>query len=432
MSAVMGGLKSALDLALALPSKWEGVPTGAGSPYANLKAFVEKVWGDFAAYVATNFPKDSTAVANLPVVKSFAEAMGAVMGALGSALDVMKGLQGYIPLLNTRIKDFIGSVTYAYGLVQTYATGAGVAAGTAATKAFAEATSAVFAALTAALGLFKALVEPGNGLTASVDDFKTRLSSLVSRISIVLGAWKTYVETEANTTWGPTSQAFKIKIDGVFGTLKTALDLFAALNTTGMPSPSQISAFLTQVLGLFSSFVTGIGTTPAQVGTAATATDTTLSNWRKAWEADAMNWYNVGWSFAGMFGAGWGASMKFQTQAGSFMLQSTIAVTEAIKTAIKTAFGIHSPSSVMHGFGLNVAGGLGLGMLAGLPDVQAAAASLYQAAQPSMNLGGSWDVNNSRVITVRFEGQAGGGVPLTPQQFDQLTRQLSYQIRIGA
>ena len=430
MQGVMGALKGALDLALALPSQWEGVPTGEGSPYANLKAFVEKVFNDFSAYVATNFPKDSTAVANLPVVKSFAEAMGAVMSALGSALDVMKGLQGYIPLLNSRIEDFIKSVTYAYGLVQTYAVAN--TAGTAATKTFAEATSSVFGALKTALELFKALVEPNNGLNSSVDDFKTRLQSLVSRIDIVLTSWRTYVQTEANTTWTPAAGAFKSAVDGVFSTLKSALELFKDLNTAGMPSPDKISAFVTQVLGLFAQFTTGMTNVPTQAGGAAQQTQSTLTGWAKTISEDASRWYDIGWMFAGMLSAGWYESMKYSISTSGAMYQSTLLVTDAVKATIKKAFGIASPSKVMFGFGEMVTAGLGGGILAGLPGVQAAASSLYDVASPVMSIGGEWDVNNRRIITVRFEGQAGGGVPLSPGQFDALKRELAYAISIGA
>ena len=155
LNDLMGGLKTALELALAIPEKWETPPMGEGSPYEAFRAFVLKVFADFAAYVQANFPTDSEAAKNLPVVQAFAESMGAVMGALGSALDLMTGLQGYIPLLNTRIENFIESVKYAYGLIQTFALAN--TEGTAATQKFAEAAQAVFSALSTALELFKNL-----------------------------------------------------------------------------------------------------------------------------------------------------------------------------------------------------------------------------------------------------------------------------------
>jgi hypothetical protein len=41
-------------------------------------------------------------------------------------------------------------------------------------------------------------------------------------------------------------------------------------------------------------------------------------------------------------------------------------------------------------------------------------------------------VSGERRIVVEFRGQAGGGVPLTPQQFSSLKKELAYAIRIGA
>ena len=528
LSSLMGGLKAALDLALGLPSNW----TAPGQYWADFVAWVEGVFDYFSAYVERNYPADSNAAKNMPMVKAFGEAMTAVFGGLGAALNVFGGLAGYIPILRSRFAAFLDDVTFAYGIIKTYATGEGVQDGLEATTKFATATGAVFQALSSALGVFKQLSE---GTGSPVETFKTQLQRLIERISITLGAWKTYIQTEAAGNWTPASATFVNTLNSIFDTLKRGLDLFVALNQSGLPSPSQLTAFVNAIIALFAQLTAGIRGVPTQLDTSGTGISNELRSWPAEWRplldgyggfgqslaqalaygfktqienkaagwaggnislavgsllgsiqtihvitardavgfqlglalvngmiaawsdntartllANAMAYGPVGTLPSWMVSTGYwqfwnggytlGNAMAYgladgikNAAAGIKITDSVTVVIEAIKLAIKTAFGIHSPSRVTTGYGAQIASGLALGMLSGVGQVTRAGDALAAAVGPYMDVPtGSYAVQSERRIVVSFEGQAGGGVPLTAQQFDALKRSLAYAIRTNA
>jgi hypothetical protein len=129
-----------------------------------------------------------------------------------------------------------------------------------------------------------------------------------------------------------------------------------------------------------------------------------------------------------------GIAAGINTGSGNTSITTAItALVERMVAATTTALQAHSPSRVMAVVGNYIPLGLAEGITAGIPDVQTAAAALAGAVEPSLSelFGANTAVSTERRIIVAFEGQAGGGVPLTPDQFYQLKRDLSYSIRMG-
>jgi len=128
------------------------------------------------------------------------------------------------------------------------------------------------------------------------------------------------------------------------------------------------------------------------------------------------------------------------TRAGNpvagILRDATTALVNFITTQVKNQLGIASPSKVMAALALNIPSGIAQGITAGIPDVTAASRQLAAAIEPGLTglfpAGGDYAVSNERRIVVEFRGQAGGGVPLTAQQFSALKSELTYAIRLGA
>jgi hypothetical protein len=307
---------------------------------ADVFALVNKI----AIWAAGNLTEESAKAAGL-----FGDATGGLFGGLADAVSVFKDLQSYIPVLNSRIQGFLDSVTYAYGLIEDYASHAGVQAATAATTAFATAAGGVFGMLGTALGVVKQLTD---GAASSALTFKIRMADLIERIAGTLSAWRAYVAKENLVSWLPTATEFGTALEQVFGVLERALNLFTALGEHGLPSMAQFQDFIDYVAKIMQSIAGGLG----------------------------------GGGDAESLGAGLG-------------------------------------SAIGHGMALGLAGATA--------EVQAAARQLALAVEPGL-LGGSYTVTSERRIVVEFTGQAGGGVPLNPAQFELLKNELAYAIRIGA
>ena len=479
INALFTGLKAALDVFSGLIAQTLVFDSRIDTFLAQVVVVMQAV----SAYIATTARPVADATTT-----AFGAAIGAVFGGLKAAIDVFKDLQGYIPILSTRIQNFIASVTYAYGLVQSYATGAGVQAGTTATTAFANATSAVFGALSSALGLFKQLVE---GTDTPTEVFKQRMALLVERINGTLSAFKTYVTDALGTAWLPAANSFTTAINAVLDVLKKALDLFVALDEHGLPSMAQLQDLIDYILRLFATLTSGVGAfipiVDTTIGDIAVKigglpkklpTDATIYNWgaNVGYQfIGGLNWIanytgatgmptviaGAGQTLAGYLNSAFGpnsalpATMRaFGQTTGNQMIAgiargiapATSAQATVLMAAMRTLvnfttttvakeLGIASPSRVMAALFAQVAAGAAVGILAGIPDVQAATRQLAAAVEPGLTgLFGSpaLAVSNERHIVVEFRGQAGGGVPLSAQQFDALKSELAFAIRLGA
>jgi hypothetical protein len=289
LGAVMGGLQAALQTA----ANFQFTEPN-GNTWAAFEGWVEEVMYRLTAWVQATYPEGG----DFEPVSSFGQAMNAVFGGLGAALDVFKGLQGYIPILESRITNFVGSVTYAYGLVQAYATGAGVEAGTAATTAFANAANAVFQALGSALQVFGQLTE---GTDSSVEVFKRQMADLIERINGTLGAWQTYVVDSLGATWLPAAEAFNSAVSQVLDVLKKALDLFVALDEHGLPSMAQLQDLIDYTLALFAEFSAGLLASMLGVQDAAGGIGDAVGGLPSELPPDSEmhSWgYNIGWQMA--------------------------------------------------------------------------------------------------------------------------------------
>jgi hypothetical protein len=136
--------------------------------------------------------------------------------------------------------------------------------------------------------------------------------------------------------------------------------------------------------------------------------------------------------------AGMAAALDPATATGKSGLAAALdALVDWIEEQVRASLGISSPSRLMQELFATVPAGAAAGILAGLPAVADAAGQLALAVEPAVGglfggAGYSYEVSNERRIVVEFRGQAGGGVPLAAQQFEQLKRELVYAVRTGA
>lgn len=132
-------------------------------------------------------------------------------------------------------------------------------------------------------------------------------------------------------------------------------------------------------------------------------------------------------------GLAWGIDPAHSGQIPA--LQTAInALIAWITNYVQGALQIASPSKVFTRIGQFIPAGLAQGIENGIPTVSAALGQLAAVVDPlaSGMFGMDTAVTSERRIVVEFRGEAGGGAPLDPQQFNALKRELAYAIRLGA
>jgi len=483
LSSVFGGLQAALSMAADF-----SFTEPDGDTWARFETFTEGVFYRLNQWVVATYPMTvEEAQTAFGPVTAFGNAMSAVFGGLTAGLDLFKGLQGYIGLLNSRIESFLGSVTYTYGLVEEYALGPGVQDGLEATSAFATAVGVVVGAIGQALSVFGQLTD---GTSSDLEVFKRRMADVIERMSGTLTAFDEYVVAERDATWIPIATDFSAAVMSVLDVLQRALDLFVALDEHGLPSMAQLQDLIDYTLQLFATFTAGLfgagtdvegaggaiigaiigiedglpdhdttATWGAGIGTGITdglywaavtasmmphyvymTTDTLLALLTTAFGYSSQTrqtTYGFGVAIGQdlVRGISWGVDPNGGLGLAYLGALNTAihSLTAYIEAAVRDELGIASPSRLMADLALNIPLGMAQGIEAGIPDVARATAQLADLAAVAGGQfsSGRFEVDSRREVIVRFEGEAGGGVPLDAQQFNDLKRAIIYQIQLG-
>ena len=423
LNSLMGGLRSALELASSLPLTWD-VPADVWDAF---KGWVKDTFSDFDAW-ANQISSDPQ---YFEPVAAFGSAMQAVFGGLGEALKVFEGLVGYIPPTQENVDKFTQAVKDAFADFRDEAEKIGDD-GISTTAEFGNSLQSLTSGLNSALDLFTKLMNEQTlefiGTGSEKDGrLNKALSDLVQGISTTMSAFQTWVLDKYSSTWGPAADLFRAKVDAVIGTMRAALDLFTSLQEHGLPSTSLIQQFIDQTINLFKTFAQEVGGTGDEIGgekdnISAALSDmvTTVNSYQDDFEAAGrglaralaettvteanMEWRGV----AMMLGLKRGLENK-----RSDVVTAIRATAETMRAELEKAWGIASPSRVAMGIGEQISAGL----IQGLGDTSA----IFNQNK--------LDVNARKEIYVRVNVS---GESLTPEQRWELARELSYLVRAGA
>jgi hypothetical protein len=275
VGVVMSAIKSAVDVAVAIPATWtppsqallDSVITFIQNVFTRLYNWINSK----GTYAGKQIPFGAEGLA---LVQAFGGALQSLMGGLGASFDVFTGLLSFVPPAESRLIAFVDTVKTTIATVNSRIVSTLTPAATAAIQAFGSALGALMGGLSSSLNLFKDLAgtTPGTYTPGTAGaDFETRIGNLMQGVSGTLTAFKTYVQQKVGSEWIPASQVFLNASQQVFGVLTQALSLFRDLATTGMPSSAQLTAFVQAVLAIFRGFATDLTAmaTPIQAGGAA-------------------------------------------------------------------------------------------------------------------------------------------------------------------
>ena len=434
VSSVFGGLRAALDFATNLPATWS-VDTAIWVPFLQ---WVEGVFAELQGFIEARWPSTPDEAQDFGPVAAFGTALTSVFGGLQAALAMAAAVPktwsapdaatwdaffdwttGVFVAFAERVQEWaaqqtdptattgiVGAFAQAFGSVMTGLASAldlfaglqtfiplledrideflaavtytyGRIAAYATGEGIAAATEAVTAFAQAASvvfgGLSSALTlyqELAQSTPTTWDVFEVKITALIGRIAESI---QQFVTAAAGApVWTTAAEAFDLALNRVIDVLRRALDFFVTLQENGVPSSAQLNAFLQAVLTLFDQVAAGLADAQAEL-------QQTVKDLLLGLSSGAL--YDAAWSSGRSLGSAFIAGMTAALRAGS-------------------------------------------AQMAGV------AAGAYQP------IGGTFATSSAtkseRRVIVEFRGEAGGGVPLEPWQFEMLKNELVKSVQLGA
>jgi len=419
LSGLMGGLSSALQLALGFP---EAASFPAGEVWDNFKGWVMLVFAEFQTWVVETFhPEDPD---EFGPVASFGQAMQAVFGGLVSALEFFQGIVGWVGMGSTfqeRLTLFLDEVKARFVEIATFVETELDADVMATVGLFGEKLGDLADGLSSALDFFAQVADTDPAAYTSSHEFKVRVQALIRTIHETIAAFNEYVVQENGDLWVPVADRLFDAFERMVGLMQDALNLFVDLQASNLPTPNDLQTFIALVIQLFQNLtgaILGAGTgAQSGVGQVQSAVQGGLA----ILAGYADDFFDLGYNFAVALADGIAAGIGAVANAAT-------ALGDAAAGATGDALQISSPSRVAMGLGEMFVGGFVNALLSGQREVDAAMRGLVGPQLAPAGL----QVDARRHLVVEFRGQAGGGVPLPHSQFDALKRELIWELQRGA
>ncbi len=476
---VMTALKSALDLALALPATWAAPAPTVWDPFfawatGVFEAFVARVqaWTQTqtTTYDALGNATTTTGTSwlatgdNIGVVGAVAGAFGAVFGGLQSALQLAMADWGKLKLpdLETTMKDFVDWVGGVFDKVGAYiqAKFPGATADTfAPVSAFGSAMSAVMGGLASALELLKGLIWFVKPAEERVDNFLAAVKQVIDKVATGAAGVLTDAQNKA-------TQAFAATLSALFGAMQSAISLFDALGDFNADTSPQgkfahrietfnealslaltswrnwivddldadaaavVAAFAPVIQSIAAGFQSGlnlIGALNEQGVPTTERLDAFLKLILKLFGdfttqlkavVDADDWVVLGKDMLGGLTAGVNAEKPN-------LLAAARAASYDAYLEVKKALGIASPSKVMAGLGVQIPAGLVAGIEQGQQKLERALGGMFATAgvAPDVQI----DARKEAHIYLHADDLNG----LNPAAQQDMVRALAEYLRLG-
>lgn len=419
LSGLMGGLSSALQLALSFPQA-ASFPTS--EVWDNFKGWVMLVFAEFQTWVVETFhPEDPD---EFGPVASFGSAMQAVFGGLVSALEFFQGIVGWVGMGSTfqeRLTLFLDEIKARFTEIAAFVETELDADVMEAVGLFGEKLGDLADGLSSALDFFAQVADTDPAAYTSSHEFKVRVQALIRTIHETIAAFNEYVVEENGDLWVPVADRLFDAFERMVGLMQDALDLFVDLQASNLPTPNELQTFIALVIQLFQNLtgaILGAGTgAQSGVGQVQTAVQGGLA----ILAGYIDDFFDLGYNFAVALADGIAAGIGAVASAAT-------ALGDAAAGATGDALQISSPSRVAMGLGEFFVAGFVNAILSGQRDVDAAMRGLFGPQLAPAGL----QVDARRHLVVEFRGQAGGGVPLPHSQFDALKRELIWELQRGA
>jgi len=442
MGAIFDGLQAALDFSHGF---WFTTPNT--TLWDDFKTWVRGVFTDFYDWVLATYPQTvEDAVGTFAPVVAFSNALQAVVGGLNQALEFFGNLADVDPAIYT----------------------------------------------------------PGTGLSDFRDRIEALMSGIdVTLEAFEVWVMGNYGGAARTGIWQVTVDTFATAISDVFGVMKQALDIFENLNSQNLPSLSEITDFVTAVLHLFGTFTEQLGLVPGEVDAATAGIGDRLAA-GLGYDSDlyntADNWgWDIGTRITGglrgyvdtkagtaliaaignansptglylgvrdlltgnsivemvtgggrqlgsyvVSGMAAGITGMLSGSAAGILHDAIVDLVDYIEEQVQAELGAHSPSQRMRDLVLStVPTGIAQGLLAGVGQVQAAAAVLAGAMMPAF-AGPALALQPAAVsplaitqtqrqeLTIHVGGELSiGGNRVSAQQTEDIAGEIIRQLRLN-
>jgi len=460
LGAVFGGLRNALDFALALPGTWQ--PPSAET-WQTFTTWVQNVFDVFVEYVEDYLPEDENEALIFEPVAAFGNALGAVFGGLVAALNLFTGLEDWSSpdsVFQERLALFLDYVAIAFSDISTYVQANLTLEQMTAVRDFGDALGALVGGLSSALSLFAQLADIDPSVYTETHLFEDRVGHLLQAISGTLTAFSTWILNNAGSAWQAPAQDFYDAVEAVFQLLRDGLQLFADLQASGMPPTDLIQAFISTLLGVFGTFsqsLAGMAQPGGPIAGAISAIENLLSGFPASVAPSYLLWQEAGASLGGSLVTGleskigvqgqgsaagtiWGALGAYtwtlqQWHPSQALLDAYYASARALgQSLVAGLLSVAGTGGEMWDAGYQVAQSGIEGFEAGSALANAMAGAMSGATPEwfsDFSGGASLEVNQT--LTVRFEGAGGNpaGLDLTPRTIDAIARGLAEKVRRG-
>ena len=393
LQSVMEGLRSALDLALALPAAW--TEPASWAPFVQ---WVQDAFAVFVTYVEDYLPEDEDEALIFGPVAEFGNALGAVFDGLRNALDFALALpETWQPpsaetwqTFTTWVQDvFDAFIEYVEDYLPEDEDEALIFEPVA---AFGNALGAVMGGLVAALDLFTAL-EDWSGPDSV---FQERLALFLDYVYIAFSDISAYVQANLSLEQMTAVSDFGAALQSLVGGLSSGLALFATLADTDPTVYTETHLFQDRVGHLLQAIS----------GTLTAFSTWILNNAGSAWQAPAQDFYAA---VEAVF-----QLLRDGLQLFADLQASGMPPTDLIQAFISTLLGVFgSFSTSLAGMaqpGGPIAGAISAieNLLSGFPASVAPSYLLWQEAGAS--LGGSLVTGLESKIGVQGQGSAAGTI----------------------
>jgi hypothetical protein len=368
--------------------------------------------GQLATWAAGNLTE-----ALVKAAQDFGAATAHLFNGLGSALTALRGVVEYVGPTEDALSRFMADVEALVGQLATWAAGNLTEEAAKAAGFFGTAAGALFGGLANAVSVFK-------DLQSYIPVLNSRIQGFLDSVTYAYNLIQTYAAGAGVQAATAATTAFATAAGGVFGMLGTALGVVKQLTDGAASSALTFKIRMADLIERISG---------------------TLHAWREyVAQEDLVSWLPTAAEFGTALEQVFGVlerALNLFTALGEHGLPSMAQfqdfldyVAAVMQSMAGGLGGGGDAESLGEGLGSAIGHGMALGLLGATAEVQAAARQLALAVEPGLAglLGGSYTVTSERRVVVEFTGQAGGGVPLDPAQFELLKSALAYEIRIGA
>jgi len=269
LSAVMGGLASALEFVQDLPD-FDASMTDMFEPF---KKAVTDAFNSMLSWIeGKDEGQDGVGIteAQMTITTSLGTAFQSLFQGLTNAVDFLKGVGVLFHPTHDKLLFFLGEVKLTFTEMEAYAAGF-TEDQRLVVEQFGKAMSDLISGLTSALtfiGKLEGTPLPELGGEHADSYFEKKVSHFLDVINVVVQRIKNWVDVEFKPEVAAVVKGFSDELKGLVDGLLSALNFMTQLQEADLPSIDKLQQYLDLIELMFTTFTSGVEDTPGDVAAA--------------------------------------------------------------------------------------------------------------------------------------------------------------------